>query len=72
MFKKSKIYRKTPVTEYGLQKFDHLPAHEAVLKAWVDSGANHAWHEQQRGVVEDVMPLLARALKRMALEKTDD
>lgn len=55
--------------------WDHLPAAEAIARAWMDPGAPHrfgTWHRQARVDVEYVMPLLARALDRLLLEHADD
>jgi hypothetical protein len=54
------------VTPPGLRKFDGLRAEEAVVRAWADPGDRGGWHERARDEVRETMPLLARALDRMA------
>jgi hypothetical protein len=56
---------KTPTTDNGLRKYDHLPAIEAVGLAWNIPGANPSWHRQMQAKVREQMPLLARALDRL-------
>jgi hypothetical protein len=56
---------KTPVTQAGLRRYDHLPAAEAVKLAWSDPGSNLSWHRKMQALVEEQMPLLARALDRL-------
>jgi hypothetical protein len=56
---------KTPTTETGLRKYDHLPAEEAVRLAWQTPGPNPHWHTQMQAKVREQMPLLARALDRL-------
>ena len=47
------------------QVWDHLPALEAVLRAWQEPGASYGgWHKTARAEVAYLMPLLARALAR--------
>jgi hypothetical protein len=54
------------------QVWDHLPAAQAVARAWMQpSPAHGTWHRQARVDVEYVMPLLARALDRLLLELAD-
>lgn len=60
--------KKTPVSYAGERIYDHLPAREAVLRAWTVPGSNPTWHESARREVAGVMPLLARALDRLARE----
>lgn len=60
--------RPTPVTEEGLQTFDHLPANEAVLAAWLYAGNNPTWHHRMQQIVRAQMPVLARALDRLIEE----
>ena len=55
---------KTPYTEDGLRRFDHLPAAEAVAAAWVWEGPQPDWHRQTQQV-RDAMPVLARAIERL-------
>lgn len=56
----------TPVTPGGLQKFDKLPPPVAAASAWMDGGRNPAFHEIRRQEMRLTMPLLARALDRLA------
>lgn len=58
----------TPATPEGLRQYDGLPAAEAALKAWVDTGGNITWHCEKKDEVRRLMPLLARALDRLAAE----
>lgn len=58
--------RKTPYTEEGLVQYDALPPEEALVRAWTEPGPNPAWHWATRKEVRDAMPLLARALDRLA------
>lgn len=52
--------------------FDHLPADEAVARAWRDPGPRAgSWHKMARRDVSELMPLLARALDRL-LHDLDD
>lgn len=60
--------RRTPVTAKGLTQFDHLPASEAVLRAWTEPGVRPTWHRQRQGDLRDTMPVLAHALDRLARE----
>jgi len=55
---------KTPHTEEGLTRYDHLLTSEAVYLAWNETGPNPEWHEMAKEAVREVMPLLARALDR--------
>jgi len=58
---------KTPYTEDGLRRFDQLPAAEAVAAAWLEVDSRHAdWHRKSQQVVRDAMPVLARAVERLA------
>lgn len=59
---------RTPTTPSGLRRYDHLPADEAVVRAWVDAGVRPRWHERMRRRVTREMPVLARALERLAHE----
>lgn len=58
----------TPVTDRGLRKLDGLSAVDAVVTAWADPGLHWRWHHMTRRVVRASMPLVARALDRMAEE----
>lgn len=59
---------KTPTTPEGLTQYDHLPPHEAVRKAWTDAGKNPPFHFAAKQQVAATMPVLARALERLARE----
>jgi hypothetical protein len=51
--------------------WDHLPAIEAVARAWRDPGDPKkwgTWHRWARRDVADLMPLLTRALDRLVAE----
>lgn len=58
----------TPTTPPGLRQYDGLDAVDAVAAAWTRPGPSPEWHEQSRARVRQVMPLLARALDRLAEE----
>lgn len=52
--------------------WDHLPAAEAVARAWSDPGPKRGtWHVHARRDVRDLMPLLGRALDRLLEELVD-
>lgn len=59
---------KTPVTKEGLVQYDELPSGVAVLMAWTEPGGNPLWHFEMQDEVRKKMPVLARALDRMANE----
>lgn len=59
----------TPTTPAGLRKLDHLPAMEAVLRAWNEPGPHPAWHRAAQDEVRRCMPLLARALDRLPQQR---
>lgn len=55
-----------------LAVWDHLPAAEAVARAWADPGPRSGtWHQHARRDVADLMPLLGRALDRLLEEMAD-
>ena len=56
----------------SLRKYDHLPPREAVVEAWVNVGDSPGWHAAAMCHVANVMPLLARAIERLALEVDPD
>jgi len=60
---------KTPYSEEGLRKLDTLPAADAVLLAWVMAGRVPAYHAQAQDLVRETMPVLGRALDRLAEEQ---
>lgn len=53
-------------------QYDHLDPLEAVLQAWNDPGQDPEIAEAAREEVRQVMPLLARALERLAGEANPD
>lgn len=58
--------RRTPTTPAGLHQYDSLPAVQAVVKAWTVPGGHPDWHDAMREHVRLEMPVLARALDRLA------
>jgi hypothetical protein len=56
----------TPTSPEGLRRYDGLPPVEAVVRAWTEPGPRPDWHERMRREVQSTMPLLARALDRLA------
>lgn len=58
----------TPVTLEGLTQFDGLDPAAAAVKAWTEPGPNPGWHRVMKDRVSQEMPLLARALDRLAEE----
>ena len=52
----------------SLKMYDGLPPEEAVAAAWLIMGRNPNYHVQKKAEVRNAMPLLARALDRMAEE----
>ena len=60
--------KRTPTTEDGLQQFDHLPPAEAVRLAWTVEGISPGHHRRMQNEVRGRMPVLARALDRLARE----
>lgn len=59
---------KTPITREGLFQYDHLPAAEAALQAWTVEGKYPPYHHHIQNEIRAHMPVLARALDRMAVE----
>lgn len=55
---------RTPVTDKGLTRFDHLPPLEAAWRAWREPGTHPMAHLIAQYKIDDLMPLLARALRR--------
>ena len=49
--------------------YDHLPALEAALQAWTESGPDPFYHEAMKRNVRLTMPLLGRALDRAKEEQ---
>lgn len=56
----------TPITISGAKAYDHLPAIEAVVRAWTEPGESPDWHRHKRRQVHAAMPLLGRALNRVS------
>ncbi len=54
--------------ETPIMKYDHLSPKLAVVAAWTIKGNNPLWHERMQDEVHKMMPLLARALDRLASE----
>lgn len=62
----------TDMLEQLLGVWDHLPAAEAVARAWADPGPKQGtWHVHARRDVRDLMPLLGRALDRLLVDLED-
>lgn len=61
--------RLTPTTPRGLRRYDDLPPAEAVVQAWTSPGPRPDWHHACVAEVRAAMPLLARALDRLADEQ---
>lgn len=53
-------------TPEGPRKLDHLPPLEALAEAWSTPGPHPSIHLLHRRMVRDAMPLVARALDRLA------
>ena len=66
--RKNIVSKKTPVTYNGMRKYDHLPPEIAIYKAWTTPGNEPRWNRRRKQDVYDGMPLLARALDRLAEE----
>lgn len=62
------LEQSTPVSHTGLRQFDDLPAAEAVVKAWITPGLKPDFHKRQQRAVRRILPVLARALDRLAEE----
>lgn len=58
----------TPFTEEGLKQFDNEPVIVAIARAWTESGKYPSWHYRMQNVVRRNMPVLGRALDRLADE----
>lgn len=59
----------TPMTAQGRTSLDHLPPEEALARAWSKPGPHPRWHRMTQQVVRDCMPLVARALDRLAEQR---
>jgi hypothetical protein len=66
IFRGKGVRRRTPISERGMRLYDALPPDEAARRAWVDPGLAPDWHEAMKAEVASHMPLLARALDRLA------
>jgi hypothetical protein len=62
---------RTPASSTGVRKFDHLSPAEAVQRAWLDPGNHPDWHRRMQERVRLEMPVLARALDRLAKERVE-
>lgn len=63
------VVRKTPVTAAGLRKYDDLPAALAAVKAWTNPGNEPRWDRQRKAEARAGLPVLARALDRLATSR---
>lgn len=59
----------TNFTAEGLAVYDNFPVLEAIWQAWTVAGYNPNWHELMRRNVRRDMPVLARALDRLEVER---
>lgn len=57
---------RTPATRTGMRQYDHLPALDAVIAAWVKPGRSPRYHRAKQAELRATMPVLARALDRLA------
>lgn len=57
---------KTPINISRIEIYDHLSPQEAVVAAWTKAGNNECWHRQCKVQLRNSMPLLARAIERLA------
>lgn len=48
-----------------LEKYDHLPPEQAIIRAWTDGDPSPRWHGLAMRDVHNAMPLLARAVERL-------
>lgn len=60
----------TPISDDKMEMYDHLTPEMAVFRAWTEPGENYNWHLSQQRNVTRMMPLLGRALNRMAEDRT--
>lgn len=56
----------TSATAAGLRLYDHLKPDDAVVRAWSRPGPNARLHYEMQDQLRRTMPLLARALDRLA------
>lgn len=47
-----------------LEKYDHLPPEQAIIRAWTEGEPSPRWHALAVRDVHNAMPLLARAIDR--------
>ena len=66
---RSETMSHTPVTPEGLARFDDLTPVQAVVKAWTVPGSHPDWHNHMKAMLSNQMPVLARALDRLAKEE---
>lgn len=62
---------RTPTTPDGERRYDHLDPLAAVRAAWTITGPRPDWHELAKDRVRAAMPLLGRALDRLAGDNPD-
>lgn len=58
----------TPVTEHGLEKYDHLSAVDAVVASVIYPGRHPGVHKARLANLARDMPVLYRALARLVEE----
>lgn len=58
----------TPVTEEGLKQYDEDPILVAIARAWTEPGNHPSWHFRMQQIVRSQMPVLGRALDRLAVD----
>ncbi len=58
-----------PTPAPNLHKYDGMDATDAVIFAWKYPGRRPDWHQRKVDEVRRGMPLLARALDRLAAEQ---
>jgi hypothetical protein len=61
----------TPTTARGVAQYDGLPADLAVAAAWSRPGNAPEWHERAQQLVRAHMPVLGRALDRIAVQEAE-
>lgn len=49
----------------NIKKYDHLPAEQAIIRAWTEGEPSPRWHALAIRDVHNAMPLLARAVDRL-------
>jgi hypothetical protein len=55
--------------QYNKQLYDDLKPEDAITAAWLDPGPNPGFHMRMKQNVRRDMPLLARAIERLAYEQ---